>query len=129
MALPTKGEDAPAHVTHVAGLSIDHAGIPMAWFVTNKWVTDEFLYPADEVIARLDRYDVDGTPEDQLANRLLTAMVTLYREEIADLLRKRDKALMRLVGEHGPSAFDAGNAVLASCPIDLDQKIGALLPD
>lgn len=129
VALPVKGEDAPAHVVHLVGLSIDHSGIPLAWFATNKWVTDEFLYPADDVIARLDHYDVDCTPADELVNRLLTAMVALYRVEIADLLRQRDKALNSLVAEQGDAAFEAGNAILASCPIDLDRKISAYLPD
>jgi hypothetical protein len=129
LALPAKGEDAPAHVTHIAGLSIGHNGVPFSWFVTNKWVTDEFLYPAEDVIRHLDLYDVDQTPEDELANRLLTAMVVLYRAELAELLRERDRALAQLVEADGPAAYNAGNAVLASHPIDLDAKIGMILPD
>src|SRR3546814_3120355 len=34
--MPPEGEDAKAHVTHIAGLSINHQGIPRAWFVTNR---------------------------------------------------------------------------------------------
>ncbi|NCQ22670.1 MAG: hypothetical protein GW768_13790 [Sphingomonadales bacterium] len=127
LATPAKGEDAPAHVVHIAGLSIDQQGVPLSWFVTNRWVTDEFLYPANEIIARLDQYDVDCTPEDGLTNRLLTAMVALYREELADLLRKRDAEIARLAEIDGRQALEAGHAVLASCPIDLDEKISAVL--
>lgn len=126
LVAPTEGEDALAHVTHIAGLSIDHSGVPLAWFATNRWVTDEFLYPADTMIAHLDRYDVDNTEEDGLVNRFLTAMVTLYRTELADLLRRRDLAQAGLVASTGIAAYEADNDVLATCPIDLDAKIDSL---
>lgn len=126
LAAPAEGEDAPAHVTHIAGLSVDHSGVPLAWFATNRWVTDEFLYPAETMIAHLDRYDVDNTEEDGLVNRFLTAMVTLYRTELADLLRRRDLAQAGLVASTGVAAYEADNDVLATCPIDLDAKIDSL---
>jgi hypothetical protein len=125
-AAPAAGEDAAAHVTHIAGLAINHAGIPVSWFATNRWVTDEFLYPAETLIAQLDRYDVDCTAEDPLVNRLLTAMVALYRDELAELLIARDRALAALVATEGISAYEAGHDVLASIPIDLDAKIESL---
>lgn len=123
---PQLGEDAPAHVTHIAGLSINHSGIPVGWFATNAWVTDEFLYPAATLIPQLDRYDVDQTAEDPLVNRLLTAMVALYRDELAELLTARDAALAALMASDGPAACEAGNEVLAAIPIDLDAKIESL---
>lgn len=123
---PEKGEDAPAHVTHIAGLSIDHRGIPISWFATNRWVTDEFLYRAETMIDHLGRYDVDQTEEDSLVNRLLTAMVALYRDELADLLVARDRAMVPLLDAQGLTAYEAGHAVLASIPIDLDAKIESL---
>jgi len=123
---PDLGEDAPAHVTHIAGLAINHAGIPVSWFATNRWVTDEFLYPAPVMTAHLERYNVDETDEDQLVNRLLTAMVALYRDELADLLAARDAALAALITADGLSARELGHAVLARIPIDLDAKIDSL---
>ena len=126
LTMPATGEDAPAHVTHLAGLSIGYDGVPLAWFVTNRWVTDEFLYPAEVLAPQLDRYDVDATPEDVLVNRLLTAMVALYRKEIAELLAQRDTLLENLVAQSGSAAYESGHAVLATCPIDLDAKIGSL---
>ncbi len=123
---PAAGEDAPAHVTHIAGLSVNHIGIPISWFVTNRWVTDEFLYPAPFMAAHLARYDVDQTAEDSLVNRLLTAMVALYRDELVDLLHARDAAMVPLIEAQGPAAYEADNAVLAIIPIDLDAKIESL---
>ena len=125
-AAPAEGEAAAAHVTHIAGLSINHAGVPVAWFATNRWVTDEFLYPAEVMIAHLDRYDVDQTGEDPLVSRLLTAMVVLYRDELKQLLLARDAAMAPLVLAEGPGVYQAGHAVLATVPIDLDAKIESL---
>lgn len=126
IASPSSGDNAPAQMAHIAGLSIDRDGVPLAWFVTNRWVTDEFLYPVEQLIAHLDRYNVDRTAEDGLVNRFLTAMVALHRTEIASLLRERDAKLARLIAKHGPAAYESGNAVMAISPIDLDEKIASV---
>lgn len=127
LAIPTEGEDAPAHVAHIAGLSIDHHGIPIAWFATNRWVTDEFLYPAQTLIDHLGRYNVDHTPEDDAVNRFLTAMVALYRDEIAELLIERDAKLAALLAGSGdPEIYEADNDILSTRSIDLDAKIDGL---
>jgi hypothetical protein len=127
MAAPVEGDDAPALVTHIAGLSVDHQGIPLAWFATNRWVTDEFMYPAETMIAHLDRFSVDHTPEDDAVNRFLTAMVALHREELSQLLFERDAKLASLREEAGSDAiYESGNDVLATIPIDIDAKIDSL---
>lgn len=127
MAGPAEGEEAAALVVHIAGLSIDYRGIPISWFATNRWVTDEFLYPADVVAAHLDGYDVDNTPEDALVNRFLTAMVALYRDELSRLLSSRDARLAEIgAGPGAMDLFENGNDILATIAIDLDAKINAL---
>ncbi|MEM8726482.1 MAG: hypothetical protein AAGE86_13270, partial [Pseudomonadota bacterium] len=128
VALPPEGEDAKAHVTHLIGLSIAHSGIPRAWFSTNRYVTNEFLYSADDMIAHMPVYDVDDTKEDRLVNRFVTAMVALYRDEIADLLRQRDARQAELIAEHGEAGYEkaSGEDVLGVIPIDLDEKISSL---
>lgn len=89
-------------------------------------MTDEFLYPAAVMAAHLDRFDVDQTEEDPLVNRLLTAMVALYRDELVAMLEARDRAMADLVQVQGAAAYEAGNDVLATLPIDLDAKIESL---
>ncbi|AWW75188.1 hypothetical protein CD351_12190 [Erythrobacter sp. KY5] len=126
---PPQGEDCKAHVTHVIGLSIDTNGIPRAWFTVNRFVTNEFLFPADVMIEHLPDFNTDHTPEDDLVNRFVTAMVALYREEIAQLLRERDEKQAELVAQHGEKAAyekDSGIEVLSQIPIDLDAKLGSL---
>lgn len=126
LAVPEAGEDAAAFVIHIAGLSINHQGVPTGWFATNRWVTDEFMYPAATVIAYLPHYNVDATAEDATVNRFLTAMVTLYREELAEMLQARDQRLQELVAASGTAAYEGGNDILASVPIDLDAKMDSL---
>ena len=125
---PPQGEDCKAHVTHLVGLSIDTIGIPRAWFTVNRFVTNEFLFPADVMIEHLPDFNVDQTKEDDLVNRFVTAMVALYREEIAELLRQRDLRHAELVVEHGDKAYEkqSGVEVLSQIRIDLDAKISSL---
>ncbi|NCP50269.1 MAG: hypothetical protein GW850_13905, partial [Sphingomonadales bacterium] len=98
------------------------------WFATNRWVTDEFMYAAPVMIAHLDRYNVDQTVEDETVNRFLTAMVALYRNEIADMLQERDQKLenLRRAGVIGSELYEAGNDILAVRQIDLDAKMESL---
>jgi hypothetical protein len=126
---PPQREDAKAHVTHLVGLSINTVGIPRSWFTVNRFVTNEFLYPADVMIDHLPDFNVDDTKEDSLVNRFVTAMVALYRDEIAELLRQRDARQAELVAEHGEEAAyekASGVEVLSQIPIDLDAKISSL---
>lgn len=127
IAVPAEGDGAAALVVHIAGLSIDQRGLPISWFATNRWVTDEFLYPADVMATHLDGYDVDNTLEDPLVNRFLTAMVALHRDELLQLLASRDARLAEIgAGPEAMDLFESGNDILATIPIDLDAKIDAL---
>ena len=55
-------------------------------FTTNRWVTGETWYPAGDVAAMLDRFALgDGRPSP-LLNRWVTAMLGLYRPQIAELV-------------------------------------------
>jgi hypothetical protein len=126
--MPPQGEECKAHVTHLIALSIDTNGIPRAWFTTNRFVTNEFLFPADVMIRHLPDYSVDNTKHDALTGRFVTAMVALYRDEIAELLRQRDVRQAELVAEHGDAGYEkaCGEEVLSYLPIDLDEKLGSI---
>ena len=125
---PPQGEDCKAHVTHIVCLSIDTNGIPKSWFTVNRYVTNEFLFPAETMIEHLPDFNVDHTKEDDLVNRFVTAMVALYRDDIAQLLRERDAKQAELEAEHGPAGYEkaSGVEVLSQIPIDLDAKLGSL---
>ncbi len=85
-----------ADVVHIAALSISSQGLPLQWFGTNRWVTDEWLFPAYAVIAVLNQFDLRGPSGDSLVNEWLTAMVGVARKQIEDLLNQRDAQLNAL---------------------------------
>lgn len=94
IAPPAVGSGEPrADVVHIGALAISTDGLPLCWFTTNRWVTDEWLYPAEAVIAQLARFDLRGPDGDPLVNDWLTAMVGLCRADLADLLTERDGVL------------------------------------
>lgn len=97
---------APAHVPsapqahedgdpwcHLIAISMDAAGRAIRLFTTNRWVTGETWYRAADVAAMLDRF-VLGTAPSDLLDRWVTAMIGLYRPEIAALVEARDAAVM-----------------------------------
>jgi hypothetical protein len=118
IAPPVTGSDEPrADVVHIAALSISTGGLPLCWFTTNRWVTDEWVYPAEAVIAQLDRFDLRGPDGDPLVNDWLTAMVGLCRAEIAALLSERDLVL----AERDPTGESRAVEITSSKLIALEE--------
>lgn len=46
-------------LSHLVSISMDPQGSPLALFTTNRWVTGENWYVADDVIRLLDRFAID----------------------------------------------------------------------
>ncbi len=89
-------------VVHLAALSISVDGLPVGWFTTNRWVTDEWLYSAKAILKILPQLDFRGAMGDPLVNGWLTAMVHLSANMIGELLEQRDQvlSLQRVGGEN-----------------------------
>lgn len=116
-----------ARVSHLVALSIDKQGIPREWFTTNRWVTDEWMYPAKVMVDHIPLYDVDDTQEDKWVNKLITSMVQLYSDEIEEMLYERDAKLKEIgANRNNIELYNKGNEVLSSRKIDLDAKIESL---
>lgn len=79
-----------AALSHLIAVSMTRDGLPERLFTVNRWVTGDVWYAADDVIAMLDRFVVDLAYPSWPLNRWITAMVTLYRPQIEDLLHERD---------------------------------------
>jgi hypothetical protein len=88
-AWPT-GDDA---ICHLIAIAMDPWGEPIGIFCTNRWVTAEAWYSAEQTIAMLDRFIVDHAAPNWAVNRWLTAMLRLYRPHIERLIRQRDDAI------------------------------------
>lgn len=91
-------EDPPARgwpagdkaIAHLVAISMDRFGNPTRLFTANRWVTAETWYPAADVIRMVDRFSVDHAYPSWPTNRWLTAIVRLFRPEIAALIEARD---------------------------------------
>lgn len=129
----------PAHetaqseaVTHIVAISMDCYGSPFRLFTTNRWVTGESWHEADDVIQMLSRFSVDIAEPSRPLNRWLTALLRLFRPQIAELIRARDSHLAQRRGLRSVSDVyeDRTLHVITETHIDvLDQirSIEALL--
>ena len=107
LPLSAFGEEAPlaepqkkgaAKVVHVAALCFDTDGLPTHWIATNQWVTEEYLFPAEAIIARLEQMVMVKAGEDKgipLVGQWLTLALAIARADIAALLQERDIALSK----------------------------------
>ncbi len=94
---PPGGNDA---LSHLIAISIDPKGHTIGLFTTNRWVTGESWYVAEDVIPMLDRFRVDRTEAPHHVNRWITATLRLFRPQIVDLLRQRDTTVASWRMEH-----------------------------
>jgi len=114
-------------VCHLVALAVDRRGEPIRLFTTNRWVTGETWYRADDVIGMLDRFRVGGEQPSALLNRWLGALVQLYQPEIARLLRERDTAILeRRWRRRGNVLEDPRLEITSSLDIDLDTRLAAV---
>ncbi len=111
-------------VVHIAALSISPVGLPVALFTVNRWVTNEWLYPHNQIKAALDGFDLSGAGGDTLVNKWLTAFVHLAKPIINDLLIKRDAVL-------AAGGWDGENRaleILSTAPIDVQSLVEPHMP-
>ncbi len=94
---PQEANDA---LSHLVAISMDSFGRPIRLFTTNRWVTGEVWYPAQDVIRMLDCFDMDLAYPSLAVNLWLNAMVRLFRPEIEMLLRERDLVVSRWQADH-----------------------------
>ncbi len=75
---------------HLVAISMDQKGFPIGLFTTNRWVTGENWYAADDVCAMLDCFDIDHAQPSWATNKWVSAMLRLFRPQIVKLLHERD---------------------------------------
>jgi hypothetical protein len=120
-----EGKDA---LTHFVAISMDRPGNPIGLFTTNRWVTDETFYKAEDVISLLDRFNMDLSYPCLATNRTLTALFRLFRPQIETLLRERDKAMAQWAARKpGIDIYeDREIEVLSQVAISVDRQIAAV---
>jgi len=85
---------------HLIAIAMDKQGYPIALFTTNRWVTGETWYKASDVIKMLDYFAMDHAYPSWPLNLWLTAMVKLYKPQIIELIKQRDKTIKAWQKKH-----------------------------
>jgi hypothetical protein len=132
-ALPTPPQAAPLkhgardEVSHLVAIALDARGEPIRLFTTNRWVTGETWYRADDVIRMLDRFTLAAADGPVLLNRWIGAVVALFRPQIAALLRLRDDTVMSWRRRRRTNIFeDTRIEETSSFDIALDAQLALL---
>lgn len=81
-----EGKGGPIH--HLVGISVNNLGQLQGFFTVGQHVVDDVEISAEDRIALIERFDVQLARPDYLVNRWLTALVALFQEEIAGLIRE-----------------------------------------
>jgi hypothetical protein len=114
-------------VCHLVAIALDELGEPIRLMATNRWVTGETWYRADDVIRMLGRFRLAADGPAALLNRWLGALVSLFQPETAALLRQRDKAIAERRWRWRTNVFeDPRLEVIAGVDIDLDSRLAAI---
>jgi len=121
-------DDRDDTLSHLIAISMEKAGFPRQLFTTNRWVTADHWYEADDVIAMLDHFDMDMSFPSLVTNIWLTSMVRLFRPQIEELIRARDVKVEEWAAEHpDEDAFeDRDLEITALLDISVEAQIEAV---
>jgi len=119
-------------LSHLIAISMDKYGKPIRLFTTNRWVTGEIWYAADDVIRMLDRFHMDLAYPSLAVNIWVTAMLRLFRPEIEVLLKARDVRVAEWQAKKtNENAYEDRDLEITSITeIDVDaqiRRVGAAL--
>jgi len=82
-------------LSHLIAISLNAEAQPEMLFTTNRWVTAETWYKAEDVKAMLPLFHIGHDTPSDLLNRWVTDLVILFRPQIEALLDQRDATIAR----------------------------------
>lgn len=111
---------------HLVALSVDGTGKPIQLFTTNRWVTHEMLFPANDILDAVDRFTMTDTTKWSLLNRWITAMIALFRPQIGQLVLAREETFRRWARVYGTEDRYECEAleVTSMVPVNVEHQIG-----
>lgn len=130
-ALPEFAKDRPngdEAIAHLVAISIGHDSLPTKLFTTNQWVTGETFYSASDTSMLVDRFDTTGDKACAETSRWISALVLLFRLQIAWLLSERDQNIATWARQH-PSRDpleDEQLEITSELAIDIDAQIACI---
>ncbi len=124
--MPEKEDDA---LSHLIAISMDKYGVPIRLFTTNRWVTGEVWYDAENVRRMLDSFLIDHTRPSWAVNRWVSGMVRLFRPQIAALIEARDAAVADWKEKYPDRNVyeDEELEVTSETEIDIDAQVAAVV--
>ena len=128
LASPPNGTPArDAAVSHLLGLCCSDRGVPNRIFTINRWASNEWLYPASDLLPLVERFALSDQLPHPRVSRWLSALVRLLSPQIGVLLRERD----RVLGEaraRDPAGYAEDRAldIVSTFTFDLDTHLEAV---
>jgi hypothetical protein len=111
-------------VSHLIAIAVDPRGEPNRLFTTNRWVTGETWYRAEDVTQMLDRFVIAEKAPSPVLNRWIGAMIQLFRPQVAALLQARDETVMAWRRRRRTHVFeDPRLEITSSLDIQLDTQL------
>lgn len=120
-----KGKDA---LSHIVAISMDGPGMPIGLFTTNRWVTGETFYAANDVIDMVDRFSVEQSYPCLATNRTVSALIHLFKPQIVALLHLRDQTLADWRAQHPDRDIyeDRDLEITSIIDINIDRQIAEI---
>ncbi len=87
-------------ISHIVAISMDSYGVPIKLFTTNRWICADTWYRAEDVCAMIDHFKITHARPSWPTNRWITAMLSLFKPEISDLLMERDDTVTAWQKKH-----------------------------
>lgn len=124
-------EDPPVEndaLSHLIAISMNPAGFPIRLFTTNRWVTGEVWYEADDVCRLLDYFHMDQAWPSLPVNIWITNMVRLFRPQIEQLLHQRDEAVQIWAKERPEELVyeDRDLEITSFLDVSVDEQVEAI---
>lgn len=118
-------EDLDDALSHIVGISMDSHGLPLRMFSTNRWVTGEIWYRAEDVCTMIGCFVIDHAQPSWPVNRWISAMLCLFRPQIEELLYRRDRTIAQWQKQDpAKNVFeDRGREVTSVMEISIDEQI------
>lgn len=125
LALPGNPNDA---LSHLVAISMNSKGLPTRLFTTNRWVTGEVWYAAQDVCRFLPLFEIDLAEPSWVVNKWIGSMLTLFRPQVRTLIRQRDTVVAGWQQDYPDSNVyeDRALEVTSEMAIDIAVQMAAI---
>lgn len=115
-------------LSHLIAIAMDKRGVPLKLFSTNRWVTGEVWYSAEDVCRMVNYFIIDHVRPSWPVNLWITNMMVLFRPQIRALIRARDLAVAAWAADRpGNNVYeDRKLEVTAECDISVPDQMLAI---